>query len=129
MKLFAEEASEKTLLTHQSWNHKIFIIEDKTLEKTAIYLLLSKKLEILWMYLDENLKKEFIREFQSLTEYLILFVLKKNKKLWLYVDYQRLNNITVRNSYLLSLISELQDQLQRAKIFSKFDISDAYNQI
>ena len=35
----------------------------------------------------------------------------------------------IKNSYLLSLISELQDQLQRAKIFSKFDISGAYNQI
>ena len=81
------------------------------------------------MYLDKNLKKEFIREFQSLTEYSILFVLKKDRKLQLCVDYQRLNNITVKNSYSLSLISELQDQLQKAKIFSKFNISDAYNQI
>ena len=41
----------------------------------------------------------------------------------------RLNNIIVKNSYLLSLISKLQDWLQRAKVFSKFDISGAYNQI
>ena len=60
-------------------------------------------------------------------KYLILFVLKKDKTLWLCVDYQRLNNIIGKNSYLLSLISELQDWLQRAKIFSKFDISGAYN--
>ena len=33
----------------------------------------------------------------------------------------------IKNSYLLSLISELQDQLQEVKIFSKFNISDAYN--
>ena len=45
--LFAEEALEETLSAHQSWDHKIFIIEDKTLEKTAIYLLLLKKLEML----------------------------------------------------------------------------------
>ena len=82
---------------------------------------------MLQMYLDENLKKEFIRESQSSAEYSILFVLKKDEKLWLCVNYRELNNITVKNSYLLSLISELQDQLQRAKIFSKFDISDAYN--
>ena len=61
------------------------------------------------MYLDENLKKEFIRESQSSAEYSILFVSKKDEKLQLCVNYQRLNNITVKNSYLLSLISELQD--------------------
>ena len=36
---------------------------------------------MLQMYLDENLKKEFIKESQSLTEYSILFVLKKDEKL------------------------------------------------
>ena len=92
-----------------------------------IYSLLSEKLEMLQMYLDENLKKEFIQEFQSFTEYLILFLLKKDRKLQLCVNYQRLNNMKVKNSYLLPLISELQDQLQEAKIFSKFDISGAYN--
>ena len=46
-----------------------------------IYLLSSKKLETLQMYLDKNLKKEFIQEFQSSAEYLILFVLKKDEKL------------------------------------------------
>ena len=61
------------------------------------------------MYLDENLKKEFIRESQSSAEYLILFVSKKDEKLWLCVNYQRLNNIMIKNSYLLSLILKLQD--------------------
>ena len=94
-----------------------------------IYLLSSEKLETLQIYLDENLKKEFIKEFQLFAEYLISFVLKKDEKLQLCVNYQKLNNITVKNSYLLSLISELQDQLQEAKIFNKFNILDAYNQI
>ena len=79
------------------------------------------------MYLNKNLKKEFIRESQSLTEYLILFILKKDKTLQLCINYRELNNITVKNSYLLSLILELQDWLQRVKVFSKFDISGAYS--
>ena len=33
------------------------------------------------MYLDKNLKKEFIQESQLSAEYFILFVLKKDKKL------------------------------------------------
>ena len=36
---------------------------------------------MLQIYLDKNLKKEFIQESQSLTKYLILFILKKNEKL------------------------------------------------
>ena len=62
VKLFADETSEETLSAHQSWDHEILIIEDKMLEKISIYSLLSEKLEALCVYLDENLKKGFIRE-------------------------------------------------------------------
>ena len=58
--LFAEEVSEETLSAHQLWDNKISIIEDKISEKTAIYLLSSEKLETLQIYLNKNLKKEFI---------------------------------------------------------------------
>ena len=127
--LFADEASEETLSAHQSWDHEILIVEDKMSEKTSIYSLLSEKLEVLCTYLNENLKKRFIRESQSPAGYLILFILKKNKTLWLCVNYWGLNNIMIKNSYSLPLISELQDWLQEAKMFSKFNISGAYNWI
>ncbi len=45
-------------------------------------------------YLDENLKREFIRPSKSLTEYLILFVSKKDDTKQLCVDYRQLNEIT-----------------------------------
>ena len=127
--LFVNKTSEKTLSAHQSWDHEILIVEDKMSEKTLIYSLSSEKLKALHIYLNENLKKRFIRKSQSSAEYLILFVLKKNKTLWLCVNYWELNNIIIKNSYLLPLILKLQDWLQGAKIFSKFDISEAYNQI
>ena len=60
------------------------------------------------------MRKEFIKELQSSADYLILFVLKLNKSLRLCVDYQALNNITVKNSYSLSFIFKLQDRLQEA---------------
>ena len=55
------------------------------------------------------MRKEFIKESQSSVEYSILFVLKSDESLRLCVNYKVLNNITVKNSYLLSLISKLQD--------------------
>ena len=73
-----------------------------------------EKLDALRQYLKENMRKEFIKESQSLTEYSILFVLKSDESLRLYVDYKALNNITVKNSYSLSFISKLQNWLQKA---------------
>jgi len=89
----------------------------------------AEKLDALRQYLKENMRKEFIKESQSSAEYLILFVLKLNESLRLCVDYRALNNITIKNSYSLSLISELQNQLQRAQWFMKFDILEAFNRI
>ena len=62
VKLFINKASEEALSAHQSWDHEILIVEDMTSEKTLIYSLSSEKLKALHIYLDENLKKRFIRE-------------------------------------------------------------------
>ncbi len=97
--------------------------------KQFIYSLLTEKLNALWQYLKENMRKEFIKESQSSAEYLILFVSKLNESLKLYVDYRALNNIMIKNSYSLSLIAELQNKLQNAQWFIKFDILEAFNQI
>ena len=55
------------------------------------------------------MKKKFIRKFQSLTKYLIFFVLKKNETLRLYFDYRKLNNTTIKNQHSLSNINEFQN--------------------
>jgi len=127
--LFEKESDQETLLKHQSWNHEIKLIYDKKLMKQFIYSLLTEKLDALRQYLKENMQKEFIRESQSSAKYSILFVSKLNESLRLCVDYRALNNITIKNSYSLSLISELQDRLQRAQWFTKFDILEAFNWI
>jgi len=43
-----------------------------------LYSMSKDQLKKVRTYLDENLKREFIRSSKSLTEYLILFVSKKN---------------------------------------------------
>jgi len=127
--LFEKESDQEALLKHQSWNHEIKLIYDKKFTKQFIYSLLTKKLDALRQYLKKNMRKEFIKESQSSAKYSILFISKLNKSLRLCVDYRALNNITIKNSYSLSLISELQDRLQRAQWFMKFDIFKAFNRI
>jgi hypothetical protein len=42
--------------------------------------------------------------------------------LWLCVDYQPLNAVTIKNKYLLPRIDILFDQLARAHVFPKIDL-------
>ena len=86
-------------------------------------------LESLREYLETNLEKGYIRPSESEFASPVLFVPKKNGKLRLCVDYRHLNGATIRNQYPLPLISDLQDQLQGAKWFTKFDIREGYYRI
>ena len=58
-----------------------------------------------------------------------LFVKKKDKSLWMCVDYRPLNDVTIKNKYPLPRIDILFDQLARAKVFSKINLRSGYHQI
>ena len=91
-----------------------------------IYNLSRKELKILREYLNSLLEKGQIRPSKSLAGVLILFVLKLDGTIRLYIDYRGLNKITIKNRYLLLLVSKMLDRLSRAKIFTKLDLQDAY---
>jgi hypothetical protein len=84
---------------------------------------------VLRAYIDENLKKGYIRHSNSLAGYPILYVPKKDGSLRPCVDYRQLNSITIKDRHPLPLISKIQDQIRGANWFTKLDIVDAYNQI
>ena len=71
-----------------------------------IYAHFEKKLQNFRKYLNENLKKKFIRKFQLSTKYSILFIFKKNETFRLCVNYRKLNHITIKNRYSLFNINE-----------------------
>jgi hypothetical protein len=94
-----------------------------------LYNLSVKELVALREYLDQALKNEWIKRSISEAGTPILFVLKKDGSLRLYVDYRGLNAITKKNRHLLPLISETLDRLGRATVFSALDLKDAYYRI
>ncbi len=59
----------------------------------------------------------------------MLFVKKKDGTLWLCVDYQQLNKVTMKNKYTLPRVDDLFDQLRRVGVFSKIDLRLSYHQL
>ena len=59
----------------------------------------------------------------------MLFIKKADGSLRLYVDYQNLNEITIKNNYSLSLFSEILKKFAYAKHFIKINIRNAYHKI
>ncbi len=45
------------------------------------------------------------------------------------MDYQGLNNLTIKNWYLLPLVGESLDQLVRAQRFTQLDLTNAYHRM
>jgi hypothetical protein len=73
------------------------------------------KLAVLKEYIKKNLKKGYIRESALRASALVLFVLKKDKGLRLVVNYQGLNNVTIKDRYSTLLPNKLNNRLKGTK--------------
>ena len=124
--VFSESSADK-LPPHRPYDCQINLIKDSKLFYGPIYPLTDEESSALKEYIQENLKKGFIRKSKSPAGAPVLFVPKKNGKLRMCVDYRRLNAITIRDSYPLPLIQDMLEHLGKGKIFSKLDLRSAYN--
>ena len=59
----------------------------------------------------------------------IFFIPKKDRGLRLYIDYRKLNMVTVKNRYLLPLIIKTLNRLYGANVFIKLNLKDTYYRI
>jgi hypothetical protein len=59
----------------------------------------------------------------------VLFVQKKDGSQRLCVDYRSLNDVIMKNKYLLPCIGDLFDQMRGARVFSKIDLRSGYHQM
>ena len=59
----------------------------------------------------------------------VFFVKKKEGSLCLVQDYQKLNEITVKNSYLLLLVSNMLTRLCNVEWFTTLDLHWGFNNV
>ncbi len=96
-------------------NHAIKLIDDwQTPYDPSIYSLGSVELETLKNYIENNLANSFIRRSKFFDKAPIFVDKKPDGSLQLGVDYQGLNNLTIKNRYPLPLVGELIDWLNWA---------------
>ena len=77
--------------------------------------MLEEELKTLREFINIFIKRGWIQESMSLARALVIFVPKKNRKKRLVVDYRRLNNITIKDRYIVLLVDKIREQLRKAK--------------
>jgi len=57
----------------------------------------------------------------------VFFVGKKDRSKWIVMNYCNLNDQIVKNNYLLPLITELINNIDSKKVFTKMDLRWGFN--
>jgi RNase H-like domain found in reverse transcriptase/Reverse transcriptase (RNA-dependent DNA polymerase)/Integrase zinc binding domain/Integrase core domain/Chromo (CHRromatin Organisation MOdifier) domain len=119
----------RALPPHRPYDHAIPLRENSTPPFGPLYSLSRNELEAAREWIQDNLRKGFIRASSSPAAAPILFVKKPDGSLRLCVDYRGLNEITIKDRYPLPLIQETLMRIEKAKYFTTLDLPSAYNLI
>ena len=111
----------------RNFDHEINLTIDFLL-KTPVIPLRPDDQTFVKDYLDTMLRKEYIQISKSSMGAPLFLVPKKDGKRPV-VDYQKLNNVTGKDSTPLPRIDNMLNQLIGSQLFTKIDLKDAFNQM
>jgi len=94
-----------------------------------VYFFSRNKKEEVQKFVDEHLKKEYIRLSKSPQTLPVFFVDKKDREKHIVIDYRKLNKQTVKNNYSLPLITDLVDSMGNKQVSTKMNLQWGYNSI
>jgi vacuolar-type H+-ATPase catalytic subunit A/Vma1 len=105
------------LSSHRKHDHRIELEKDHEFdhEYASLYNLSEEELQLVKKYLKEHLDKDFIESSTASYVSSILFAKKSREELRFCVDYRKLNAITKKNRYSISLIAETIARLSKIK--------------
>ena len=109
------------LLEYNNINYIINLFLKIELLYNSLYAFSKKKLYILQNYFLKNFVSKRICKSINNVNASILFVLKRNEFLCLYINYRNLNTIIIKIQCLLSFIKKTLNYLINVVYFTKFD--------
>jgi len=110
-------------------DHAIDLKEMFKPQKERIYLLSKNEREEVQNFVEDQLRKGYIRPSKSPQILPVLFVGKKNGSKRMVMDYCNLNDQTVKNNYPLPLITDLINNMDNKKVFTKIDLRWGFNNV
>jgi len=90
--------------------------------KGKVYPLSREEREKVCEFIQEQLRKEYIRPLKSPQMAPVFFVGKKDGKKRMVQDYRYLNEWMIKNNYPLPLISDIVENISMKKVFTKMDL-------
>ena len=109
--------------------HKIHLKPGARPIKQKFYRISKLKTDILKEELTKLINKRLIEPSYSEWSSPVVLVPKPNSKWRKCVDYRKVNDDTIKDSYSLPNIDEIFDSLNSAIIFTKMDLYSGYHQI
>jgi len=94
------------------WDHAIEIKKKFVLKKEKVYPLLKEEGGEVYEFIKEQLRKWYTIFSKSSQIALVFFVGKKNGKKQMVQDYKYLSEWTIKNNYLLPLISDIVENIR-----------------
>ena len=110
--VFSKKSAEMLLEQTSINKYTIKFEEGKQSPYESIHSLELMELQTFKTYIKTNLANGFIQPSKSPFGTLIFFVYRPNNSLCLYINCWSLNNLTIKNWYLLPLISKSLDWLE-----------------
>ena len=125
---FGKVESER-IPTRKVWDHAIDLKETFKPQKGRIYLLFKNEREKVQNFVEDQLRKGYIRPSKSPQTSPVFFVGKKDRNKRMVIDYHNLNDQTVKNNYPLLLITDLIDNMGSKQVFTKMDLWWGFNNV
>jgi len=103
--------------------------EGFTPKKGKVYSLSREEREEVQAFVEDQLRKGYIRPSKSLQTSPVHFVAKKDGTWRMVQDYQHINQWTIKNGFPLPLIADILDGVGKRKVFTKLDLRWGYNNV
>ena len=117
------------MLVRKPWDYIINLRKDFVPKKRRTYLILREEKEKVREFVEEQLRKKYIRPSKLLQTSPVFSIGKKNRKKRIVQNYQYLNKETIKDNYPLPLILDLIDTMGTKKVFTKIDLRWRYNNV